>query len=59
MASRLENWTPARLTRQDGKIFVITGANSGIGLEAAKILASQGGNIILACRDVSLSLIHI
>lgn len=47
----LHHWTPARLTRQDGKLFVITGANSGIGFEAAKTLAAQGGHIILACRD--------
>lgn len=52
MRSSLENWTPGRLTRQDGKTFVITGANSGIGLEAAKILAGQGGTIVLVCRDV-------
>jgi len=51
MSQRLNHWTPTRLTRQDGKTFVITGANSGIGLEAAKVLAAQGGHIVLACRD--------
>jgi len=52
MSDRLHNWTPSRLARQDGKTFVITGANSGIGFEAAKVLAGQGAHIILACRDM-------
>jgi len=38
--------------RQDGQVFVITGANSGIGFEAAKLLAGQGGRVIMACRDL-------
>jgi len=53
MSGRQHNWMPTRLARQDGKTFVITGANSGIGFEAAKVLAGQGGNIVLACRDMA------
>ena len=33
------------------KTFMITGANSGLGLETAIRLAKKGGRIILACRD--------
>lgn len=33
-----------------GKIAFITGANSGIGLATAKILARKGWNILLLCR---------
>jgi NAD(P)-dependent dehydrogenase (short-subunit alcohol dehydrogenase family) len=33
-----------------GKWIVISGSNSGIGLEAAKSFASWGANLILACR---------
>ena len=51
MAPTLKNWTPTRLARQDGKTFVVTGANSGIGFEAAKVLASQGGRVVLLCRS--------
>jgi NAD(P)-dependent dehydrogenase (short-subunit alcohol dehydrogenase family) len=32
--------------------IVITGANSGIGFEAARLLAGAGARIVLACRDV-------
>ena len=53
MVSPIRNWTPDRLTRLDGKTYVITGANSGIGFEAAKILAGQGGHVIMLCRDRS------
>lgn len=44
-------WTPDQLSSQHGKRFVITGGNSGIGLEAAKLLAAAGGQIVLACRS--------
>lgn len=34
-----------------GKWIIITGANNGIGFEAAKSFATWGANIILACRE--------
>lgn len=34
-----------------GRVIIITGANSGIGFEAAKKLCEAGNNVILACRD--------
>lgn len=35
-----------------GKVIIVTGANSGIGFEVAKNLASRNGQVILACRSV-------
>ncbi len=34
-----------------GQTYVITGANSGIGLQAARKLAGAGGHVVLAVRD--------
>ncbi len=36
---------------QTGKVFVVTGANTGLGFETAKVLAAKGGEVVLACRD--------
>lgn len=34
------------------KIFVVTGANTGIGAETAKELATHDATVIMACRDL-------
>jgi NAD(P)-dependent dehydrogenase (short-subunit alcohol dehydrogenase family) len=44
-------WTADELGDQTGKTVVITGANSGIGFEAARLLAVHGASLVLACRD--------
>ena len=49
--NRVKNWTPEQLPALNGKRYLITGGNSGIGLEAAKILAAAGADIVIACRN--------
>lgn len=34
-----------------GKIFIITGANTGLGYETAKHLVNRGAIVIMACRS--------
>jgi NAD(P)-dependent dehydrogenase (short-subunit alcohol dehydrogenase family) len=46
-------WTAQDLPRLDGRAFVVTGANSGIGFAAARELGRAGARVVLAVRDVA------
>jgi NAD(P)-dependent dehydrogenase (short-subunit alcohol dehydrogenase family) len=46
------NWTKDNIPKQQGKIIIITGATSGIGLEAAKVLSEKGAKIVLPVRNL-------
>ena len=35
----------------NGKIAIVTGGNSGIGLETAKVISLMGAHTIIACRS--------
>ena len=45
-------WTTENIPDQHGKVFLITGANSGLGFESSFTLAGKGARVIMACRNL-------
>lgn len=45
-------WTQNDMPDMTGKVVIITGANSGLGLESTKALAAKGATVVMACRNV-------
>src|ERR1700709_1893704 len=46
-------WTAADMPSLDGRTFVVTGANSGLGLVTARELGRAGARVVLAVRDTA------
>ncbi|MGW5385860.1 oxidoreductase [Nocardia sp. NPDC003963] len=49
----MSGWGVGDIPDQQGRTFIITGANSGLGAVAARALAGAGAQVILACRNTS------
>lgn len=45
-------WIINEIPDQSGKVVIVTGANSGIGFEAARALAQRSAVVIMACRSL-------
>jgi len=47
----MSGWTPNQLPDLHGKTYVVTGGNSGLGLEASKILVGKGARVVFTSRS--------
>ncbi|NBH04516.1 oxidoreductase [Amycolatopsis sp. SID8362] len=47
----MTRWTENDIADQSGRTVVVTGANSGLGLRTAEVLAGKGARVFLACRS--------
>ena len=45
-------WTSDDVPGQQGRLAVVTGANTGLGFETARVLAARGASVVLAVRDL-------
>ena len=52
IVSIMTKWTAADVPDQTGRVAVVTGSNTGIGYEAAAVLAEKGAHVVLAVRNL-------
>ena len=47
----MSHWTTSDMPELQGRVALVTGANSGLGLETTRALAAKGAHVIMACRN--------
>ncbi len=47
-----KSWTLTDMPNQAGRVAVVTGANSGLGLAITEALAHAGAHVVMACRNL-------
>jgi NAD(P)-dependent dehydrogenase (short-subunit alcohol dehydrogenase family) len=47
-----DQWIEENIPDQNGKLFLVTGANSGLGYEVSRALARKGARVVMACRSL-------
>ena len=47
-----KKWNTNDIASQEGKVFLVTGANSGLGLGTTKVLATKGAEVVMTARNL-------
>ena len=47
----MSRWSATNVPDQSGRVALVTGANSGLGLHTSIALARKGARVLMACRD--------
>ncbi|MBU0996570.1 MAG: SDR family NAD(P)-dependent oxidoreductase [Firmicutes bacterium] len=50
------DWNVESISNLKGKVIIVTGGNSGLGFEAAKVFSKKQATVILACRSMDKAL---
>jgi NAD(P)-dependent dehydrogenase (short-subunit alcohol dehydrogenase family) len=51
MSAPRDRWNPTSLPSQDGRVFLVTGSNAGLGYFASEQLARAGAHVIMSGRN--------
>ncbi len=46
-------WTEKDVPDQSGRVAIVTGSNTGLGYDTARVLAARGARVVMACRDTA------